>query len=174
MFASWNNIPRPYTIYPGQKLRVNSTAPISGAKSASRTSSSKPRAKSSKPVKSVPVGDWRWPIKGKLLSKFSGSNNGIDIIAKEGTVISAASAGKVVYAGSGLQRYGKLIILKHNETFLSAYAHNHRLHVKEGEVVKVGQKIADMGSTGTNKVMLHFEIRRNGKPVNPLRYLPRS
>ncbi len=171
--ASWNNIPRPYTIYPGQKLRVNSTAPISGAKSASRTSSSKPRAKSSKPVKSVPVGDWRWPIKGKLLSKFSGSNNGIDIIAKEGTVISAASAGKVVYAGSGLRGYGNLLIIKHNSSYFSAYAHSRKLLVSEGDVVKTGQKIAEVGSTGTDRTKLHFEIRKDGNPVDPLKYLPR-
>jgi lipoprotein NlpD len=78
-----------------------------------------------------------------------------------------------VYAGSGLVRYGQLIIVKHNEKYLSAYAHNHKLHVKEGEVVKAGQRIADMGSTGTTRNKLHFEIRRNGKPVDPLRYLPK-
>ncbi len=171
--ARWNNIPRPYTIYPGQKLRINSTAPIKGSKSASKSSSSKPVAKPSKPVKTVPVGDWRWPVKGKLLSKFSGSNNGIDIVAKEGTVVSAASAGKVVYAGSGLRGYGNLLIIKHNASFFSAYAHSRKLFVAEGATVKTGQKIAEVGSTGTDRAKLHFEIRKDGNPVDPLKYLPR-
>ena len=161
--AHWNNISRPYTIYPGQKLRVNSTAPIRGAKSSSKSSQSKSTAKASKPtkpVKTVPVGDWRWPVKGKLLSKFSGSNNGIDIVAKEGTVVSAASAGKVVYAGSGLRGYGNLLIIKHNASFFSAYAHSRKLFVAEGATVKTGQKIAEVGSTGTDRAKLHFEIRK--------------
>ena len=174
--AHWNNISRPYTIYPGQKLRVNSTAPIRGAKSSSKSSQSKSTAKASKPtkpVKTVPVGDWRWPVKGKLLSKFSGSNNGIDIVAKEGTVVSAASAGKVVYAGSGLRGYGNLLIIKHNASFFSAYAHSRKLFVAEGATVKTGQKIAEVGSTGTDRAKLHFEIRKDGNPVDPLKYLPR-
>ncbi len=171
--ARWNNISPPYTIYPGQKLRVNSTAPIRGAKSPSKKSSRKSAAKPSKPVKTVPVGDWRWPVKGKLLSKFSGSNNGIDIVAKEGAVISATSAGKVVYAGSGLRGYGNLLIIKHNASFFSAYAHCRKLFVAEGATVKAGQKIAEVGSTGTDRTKLHFEIRKDGNPVNPLKYLPR-
>ena len=174
--AHWNNISRPYTIYPGQKLRVNSTAPIRGAKSSSKSPRSKSTAKASKPtkpVKTVPVGDWRWPVKGKLLSKFSGSNNGIDIVAKEGTVVSAASAGKVVYAGSGLRGYGNLLIIKHNASFFSAYAHSRKLFVAEGATVKTGQKIAEVGSTGTDRAKLHFEIRKDGNPVDPLKYLPR-
>ncbi|MDW3094846.1 MAG: peptidoglycan DD-metalloendopeptidase family protein [Gammaproteobacteria bacterium] len=171
--AHWNNIPRPYTIYPGQKLRVNSTAPIRGARSDSKSSSSKSSIKTSKPVKSIPVGDWRWPLKGKLLSKFSGTNNGIDIVAKEGAVVSAASAGKVVYAGSGLRGYGNLLIIKHNSSYFSAYAHSRKLLVGEGDIVKIGQKIAEVGSTGTDRAKLHFEIRKDGNPVDPLKYLPR-
>ena len=85
----------------------------------------------------------------------------------------AAAGGQVVYSGSGLRGYGKLLIVKHNETFLSAYAHNDRLLVKEGDFVKVGQRIADMGSSGTDRVKLHFEIRRDGTPVDPLKFLPR-
>jgi lipoprotein NlpD len=85
----------------------------------------------------------------------------------------AAADGRVVYAGGGLRGYGELIIVKHNKRFLSAYAHNNRVLVKEGDKVKVGQRIAEMGSTGTDKVMLHFEIRRDGKPVDPVRYLPK-
>ncbi|MFK8027311.1 MAG: peptidoglycan DD-metalloendopeptidase family protein [Gammaproteobacteria bacterium] len=174
--AQWNNIRRPYTIYPGQKLRINSTAPIRGARSSNKTSSRKLTTKASKPakpVKTVPVGDWRWPVKGRLLSKFSANNNGIDLVAKEGTVVSAASSGKVVYAGSGLRGYGNLLIIKHNASYFSAYAHCRKLLVAEGATVKTGQKIAEVGSTGTNRAKLHFEIRKDGNPVDPLKYLPR-
>ena len=119
---------------------------------------------------------WRWPAKGALLSSFQGSNalnKGIDLGGKLGEPVLAAAGGQVVYSGSGLRGYGKLLIVKHNETFLSAYAHNDRLLVKEGDFVKAGQRIADMGSSGTDRVKLHFEIRRDGTPVDPLRFLPR-
>lgn len=119
---------------------------------------------------------WRWPVKGVILSSFQGKdgfNKGIDLGGKLGEPVFAAAAGQVVYAGSGLRGYGKLLIIKHNETFLSAYAHNERLRVKEGDFVKAGQVIADMGSSGTDRVKLHFEIRRDGTPVDPLKYLPR-
>lgn len=175
--ANWNNIPYPYTIYPGQKLRVNSTAPTSSTarKSTTKQSSSKSAKSTQKPkkVQSVPIGDWRWPVRGKIVSKFSAKNNGIDIAAKEGTLVTAAAAGKVVYAGNGLRGYGNLLIIKHNASFFSAYAHNKRLLVAEGASVKSGQKIAEVGSTGTDRAKLHFEIRKNGNPVDPLKYLPR-
>ena len=119
---------------------------------------------------------WRWPTKGIILSSFQGNdgfNKGIDLGGKLGEPVLAAAGGQVVYAGGGLRGYGKLLIIKHNETFLSAYAHNERLRVKEGDLVKVGQVIADMGSSGTDRVKLHFEIRRDGTPVDPLKYLPR-
>ncbi|HTF95837.1 MAG TPA: peptidoglycan DD-metalloendopeptidase family protein [Cellvibrio sp.] len=119
---------------------------------------------------------WRWPSKGTILSSFQGNdgfNKGIDLGGKLGEPVLAAASGQVVYAGSGLRGYGKLLIIKHNETFLSAYAHNERLRVKEGDSVKVGQVIADMGSSGTDRIKLHFEIRRDGTPVDPLKYLPR-
>jgi len=119
---------------------------------------------------------WQWPVKSrKVLQTFSSNNpgrKGIDIAGRRGNPVYAAAAGRVVYAGSGLVRYGQLIIVKHNEKYLSAYAHNDKLRVKEGDVIKAGQRIADMGSSGAQRPMLHFEIRRNGKPVNPLRYLP--
>ena len=169
--ARWNGISVPYTIYPGQKLRVNSTAPHS--KTSSKRTGSKRASKPTKKVKTIPVGDWRWPVQGKLLSKFSAKNNGIDIVAKEGSSVSAASAGKVVYAGSGLRGYGNLLIIKHNASFFSAYAHSRKLLVSEGATVKTGQKIAEVGSTGTNRAKLHFEIRKDGNPVDPLKYLPR-
>jgi lipoprotein NlpD len=98
---------------------------------------------------------------------------GLDIAGKEGQPVYSASAGTVVYSGSGLPRYGKLIIVKHNDVYLSAYAHNKNLLVKEGDTLNAGQRIAEMGSTGTNKTKLHFQIRRNGKPVDPLRLLPK-
>ena len=119
---------------------------------------------------------WRWPVRGPLLSSFQGTNplnKGIDLGGKLGEPVLAAAGGQVVYSGSGLRGYGKLLIVKHNETFLSAYAHNDRLLVKEGEFVKAGQRIADMGSSGTDRVRLHFEIRRDGTPVDPLKFLPR-
>ena len=120
---------------------------------------------------------WRWPIKGRVISKFSGAkglNKGIDIKAKEGDKVISAAAGVVVYAGSGLRGYGKLLIIKHNDIFLSAYGHNSRLRVAEGDVVDAGQHIAEAGASGTNISKLHFEIRRDGKPVNPLHYLPKD
>lgn len=119
---------------------------------------------------------WRWPVRGPLLSSFQGSNalnKGIDLGGKLGEPVLAAAGGQVVYSGSGLRGYGKLLIVKHNEIFLSAYAHNDRLLVKEGDFVKAGQRIADMGSSGTDRVKLHFEIRRDGTPVDPLKFLPR-
>lgn len=120
---------------------------------------------------------WRWPLDSrKLLRTFSAADparQGVDISAPRGKPVYAAATGKVVYAGSGLARYGQLVIVKHNEKYLSAYAHNDKLRVREGDVVKVGERIADVGSTGAKRPMLHFEIRRNGKPVNPLRYLPK-
>lgn len=119
---------------------------------------------------------WVWPVKGKVNVRFKsngGLNKGIDIQTKLGEPVFAAAAGEIVYSGSGLRGYGKLLIIKHDAKFLSAYAHNRKLLVKEGEQVKAGQKIAEAGSTGTDTVKLHFEIRHDGKPVDPLRYLPK-
>jgi lipoprotein NlpD len=117
-------------------------------------------------------GEWVWPSKGRVSDLFSESTKGIDIVGMRGQAVTASAGGKVVYSGEGLRGYGKLIIIKHNETYLSAYAHNSKLLVKEGETVIKGQKIAEMGSTDAGLVKLHFEIRKNGKPVDPLKYLP--
>lgn len=132
------------------------------------------------PVPAVPAGPaptgWGWPSSGVLIGKFSSNgslNKGIDIAGDLGQPVLAASDGTVVYAGSGLRGYGELVIIKHNETYVSAYGHNRKLLVREGQQVKVGQTIAEMGSTGTDRVKLHFEIRRQGKPVDPLQFLPR-
>ncbi|BCD84310.1 peptidoglycan-binding protein LysM [Pseudomonas solani] len=119
---------------------------------------------------------WAWPANGAMIGRFSSNgslNKGIDIAGELGQPVLAASDGSVVYAGSGLRGYGELVIIKHSDTYVSAYGHNRRLLVREGQQVKVGQTIAEMGSTGTDRVKLHFEIRRQGKPVDPLQYLPR-
>jgi lipoprotein NlpD len=118
--------------------------------------------------------DWIWPAKGRLVTGFSDTANlkGIDIAGTAGQPVVASAPGRVVYAGSGLRGYGKLVIIKHNNTFLSAYAHNRDIVVKEGQEVTRGQKIAEMGSTDTDSVKLHFEIRRLGRPMDPLKYLP--
>lgn len=118
--------------------------------------------------------DWVWPAKGKIVGTFSETANlkGIDIAGSAGQPVLASAAGTVVYAGTGLRGYGKLIIVKHNKTYLSAYAHNREILVKEGEKVTRGQKIAEMGNTDASEVKLHFEIRRMGKPMDPARYLP--
>lgn len=118
---------------------------------------------------------WAWPAQGTVISRFSSNgslNKGIDIAGELGQPVLAASDGSVVYAGSGLRGYGELVIIKHSDTYVSAYGHNRRLLVREGQQVKAGQRIAEMGSTGADRVKLHFEIRRQGKPVDPLQYLP--
>ncbi len=118
--------------------------------------------------------DWVWPAKGRIVGTFSETANlkGIDIAGAAGQPVVASAAGTVVYAGTGLRGYGKLVIIKHNRTYLSAYAHNRDLLVKEGQTVTKGQKIAEMGNTDATEVKLHFEIRRLGKPMDPVRYLP--
>ena len=118
--------------------------------------------------------DWAWPTKGKIIAGFSDTANlkGIDIAGSAGQAIHASAPGRVVYAGNGLRGYGKLIIIKHNATYLSAYAHNREILVKEGQQVTRGQKIAEMGNTDADQVKLHFEIRRQGKPMDPAKYLP--
>jgi lipoprotein NlpD len=116
--------------------------------------------------------DWMWPAKGKVLSPFSEAAKGMDIAGKKGAPVLAAAAGRVVYSGSGLRGYGKLVIIKHNNIWLSAYAHNENLLVKEQQDVRKGQKIAEMGATDADQVKLHFEVRRQGKPVDPVKVLP--
>lgn len=129
---------------------------------------------SSTAISSTPVAQWHWPLNGTIIDKFSaseGGNKGIDIAGSRGQPIAATASGRVVYAGNALRGYGNLIIIKHNDDYLSAYAHNDTLLVHDQQVIQAGQKIATMGSTGTSSVRLHFEIRYKGKSVNPLRYL---
>ncbi|WP_258039462.1 peptidoglycan DD-metalloendopeptidase family protein [Nitrosomonas ureae] len=131
-----------------------------------------PETSKSDMLTSHSVAEWIWPTAGKLLSSFSKNSKGVKISGQTGQPILASAAGEVVYSGHGLRGYGNLIIIKHNNTFLSAYAHNSKLLVKEGEAVTKGQKIAEMGNTDTDMTQLHFEIRKHGKPVDPLEYLP--
>lgn len=187
VLARNNGIARPYTIYPGQVIHLKGRYAKSPAKT--KASVAKPKVQSGrsksttstrpKPTKSLQHNEpvkWRWPAKGKVIATFSSRNplnKGVDIAGKLGEPVVAAGSGVVVYAGSGLRGYGNLLIIKHSETFLSAYAHNRKLLVKEGQAVKAGQKIAEMGSSGTDRNKLHFEIRKEGKPVNPMGYLPK-
>jgi lipoprotein NlpD len=117
--------------------------------------------------------DWMWPATGKVLAGLpKGANKGVDILGKMGDPVFASASGRVVYSGTGLRGYGKLVIIKHNDTYLSTYAHNSNLLVKQGDSVVKGQKIAEIGNTDSPQVKLHFEIRRLGKPVDPLQLLP--
>ena len=123
------------------------------------------------------VDRWTWPSKGPIIATFSSSGNGnkgIDISGRRGQSVNASAGGKVVYAGNALRGYGNLVIIKHSDDYLSAYAHNDKVLVKEQQTVKAGQKIASMGSSGASSVRLHFEIRYKGKSVDPLRYLPKK
>jgi lipoprotein NlpD len=142
-----------------------------------KTTETKPTEATSTATTSTPAtGDesitWTWPTRGKISANFNeASNKGIDIAGETGQAIKAASAGKVIYSGSDLRGYGKLVIVKHNKTYLSVYAHNSKIVVKEGQNVVAGQKIAEMGNTDSNTTKLHFEIRRLGKSVDPAKYL---
>lgn len=221
--ARLNNIPAPYTIFIGQRLKTASTSVAKSASSssgqtskraASRPQSSpktvakatptpekaaptpkkaapatksapKPsaptrtaskRTPSSSSVSSVlgPVTSWLWPTQGSVTRRYSTNlHKGVDISGNRGEPVRAAAPGVVVYAGTGVKGYGALLIVKHNEQYLSAYGHNDAILVREGERVSAGQQIARMGSTGTDTVKLHFEIRRQGKPVDPINMLPK-
>ncbi len=193
--ASYNNLKAPYVIKKGQVLNLNENqlvkqrkysdqSPRNSKKTQKRQQKVEPKKaksysmgyrKSEKNTNKI-VG-WAWPSNGKLTQRFSSSDTrlqGIRIVAERDSAVNAAANGKVVYVGSGLRGYGKLIIIKHNNDYLSAYAHNDKLLVKENQKVKKGQKIALMGDTGASTVYLHFEIRYKGKSVDPLRYLPKK
>lgn len=181
--ARWNRIDPPYVIYPGERLVLNDapsarapTQRVHRSQKTGRVSERPaPAAKSSEIASQPSEITWLWPTKGRVIGADTPlGKNGIEIVGELGQAIVAAAPGKVVYSGSGLIGYGKLIIIKHSDTYLSAYAHNDKLLVAEGAQVAGGQKIAEMGNTGAKEVKLHFEIRRNGKPVAPLDYLPRT
>jgi lipoprotein NlpD len=171
--ASINGLKSPYVITPGQKLKLK--APAAGGTQTASTSRKK-TGTASLPDDNRKI-SWQWPVQGKLITTFKSNKSGrkgIDIAGREGKDIKAAAPGKVVYSGNGLISYGNLVIIKHNRTYLSAYAHNRKLLVREGDSIKAGQVIAELGKTGADSPRLHFEIRKNGKPVNPLNYLPSS
>lgn len=154
---------------------ASAAAPVSAAPAAPASAASAAPAPVQAPAATNGDEDvaWIWPAKGALIAGFDeAKNKGLDISGKAGDAVVASADGRVVYAGAGLRGYGNLVILKHNNTFLTAYAHNQTLLVKEDQTVKKGQKIAEMGSTDTDRVKLHFEIRRQGKPVDPAKYLP--
>lgn len=167
----WNGIGNSNLIEVGQVVRVAPPGP--GASPAVPIARPAVPLPFEPPVASDESVNWSWPAQGALIAGFSEvKNKGLDIAGNAGDTVTASADGKVVYAGAGLRGYGNLIILKHNDTFLTAYAHNRALMVKEDQAVKKGQKIAEMGSSDTDRVKLHFEIRRQGKPVDPARYLP--
>lgn len=177
----WNNLPNPDALEVDQVLRVAppagtalASAPAgslsSGETNASASSDTAPGVPSIKPATSISL---IWPAQGSVIRGFDGKNSkGVDIAGASGTQVVAAAAGTVVYAGNGLRGYGNLLIIKHNADYLTAYAHNRALLVKEGQAVTQGQSIAEMGDSDTNRVMLHFELRYKGSSIDPSRYLP--
>ncbi|MFP6561936.1 peptidoglycan DD-metalloendopeptidase family protein [Paraburkholderia sp. B3] len=185
---AWNNLTDPNHIEVDQVLRVvppdEGGAMASAPVPAAPVPSNPAAAPAAAPTVAAAAGDsapapdagslaLAWPARGPLIGRFNDSTNkGIDIGGTAGEPVRAATGGRVVYAGNGLRGYGNLVIVKSNATYLTAYAHNRDLKVKEGDTVSKGQVIADMGSTDSDHVMLHFELRRDGKPVDPLRYLP--
>lgn len=195
--ATLNKLRAPYKIHAGQKLLIvesrskksktttfqktpqRMTTDTTGAETGASTRAasehggvaqrSSPTALTS-PI--TPIKKWLRPVSGKIINPYGGKNKGIDFQGKKGDSVIAVADGKVMYSGNSLPGYGNLLIIQHDNTYLSTYAHNNQLLVKEGTRVKAGQKIATMGDTGTDKVMLHFEIRQRGKPVNPLNFIP--
>ncbi|GAB5099489.1 MULTISPECIES: peptidoglycan DD-metalloendopeptidase family protein [unclassified Caballeronia] len=169
----WNSLSNPDAIEVGQVLRV---VPPEGSATASSNvaSTSTPKSADTAPAtKPGPGITLVWPAQGDVIRNFNGSNSkGIDIANSAGTPIVAAATGSVVYAGNGLRGYGNMLIVKHNEDYLTAYAHNRTLFVKEGQTVQQGQKIAEMGDTDSDRTMLHFEVRYMGRSTDPARYLP--
>jgi len=205
--AKLNGISSPYTIYPGQKLKlmppsgssrhsgsasgveikplktpapattrtVEAPNPANDKTTVTKETAAAPKAAPPVSGSVAAPGDWKWPTEGRVLRGFVAGDparNGLDIAGKEGQPVTASAAGQVVYSGNGLIGYGELIIVKHSEDMLSAYAHNRVRLVKEGDQVWAGQKIAEMGRNSGDEQLLHFEIRQLGKPVNPLNYLP--
>ena len=169
--ARWNQLGDGSLIYPGQVIRLTPPSGVSQPGAAPRSSG----RQSLPSIPAQPPPPWTWPTRGSIAVEFGGkpgSGTGVLIDGRAGQAIVAAASGRVVYAGGGLIGYGQLIILKHNDTYLSAYGHNAKLLVKEGHSVRKGQQIATMGEGPERKPRLHFEIRRNGEPVDPRHYLP--
>jgi len=193
--AAANRIAAPYTIYPGQNIRLDRN--VASATSAPSPVKAKPASKpankpTTKPAPAVtatppkpprqpaastgPI-KWHWPASGKVISRYSKTTvgqHGISIDGRAGDPVRAAATGVVVYRGDGLTGYGNLLIIKHSERWLSAYAHNQKMLVKEGQTVNAGERIATMGASGTFRTQLHFEVRRDGTPIDPMTVLPRK
>ena len=192
VIARTNGLKHPYRVVPGQRIRIPNVgdqthvAPrpgkviISTVPTKSFKGTRLKRDKGINGSDTSPVNEettqrtWLWPVQGKVVRRFTSreESNGIEIGGKEGALIRASANGKVVYAGSGLRGYGNLLIVKHDNQFLSAYAYNRRLLVKENDTIAAGMEIAEMGNKNTGRARLYFEIRKNGKPVDPLNYLP--
>jgi lipoprotein NlpD len=188
--AAWNGLGPPFTIYPGQRLRLlppqpgaattrpSPSLPAAPAPPAATTAASNGPATTTLPTVPAIVPNalrWQWPTDGAVIASFAAGDptrQGVDIAGKEGQPVRAAADGVVVYSGAGLVGYGELIIIKHDEHWLSAYGHNRARLVNEGQRVQAGEVIAEMGHSGASRDMLHFEIRFDGKPVDPARYLP--
>lgn len=172
--ARWNSLANPDLIYVGQRLRLSAPG---AARASSRAPPSAPATARPRPLPappSLPAPDWIWPTRGPIVSPFGAPDSiasGIGIGGSQGQPINASAGGRVVYAGSGLIGYGQLVIIKHNDTYLSAYGHLNRLLVTQGQEVSRGQKIAEMGLGPERQPRLHFEIRRNGVPVDPVPHL---
>lgn len=172
---------------PPAKMRTDAPKPdatrateAKNTRAAAEKNTGKRKVDGTQPARREPEADgritrWHWPAKGPLITTFENSGRkGVNIAGQLGAPVYAAADGRVVYTGGGLRGYGELIIVKHSQRYLSAYAHNNKLLVQEGDPVTGGQRIADMGRTGTDRVMLHFEIRRDGKPVDPIAFLPKQ
>lgn len=197
--ARWNHLRPPYILFAGERLRLtpppappprpavvtptsSASAPLPGrplppVRLSGHVAPAQVQGTTKAPAQArTPIRAWVWPAAGRIISVYGGpsGNRGIDIAGNYGEPIRAAAGGRVVYVGSGLPGYGRLIIIKDNNDYLSAYAHNARLYVQEGGVVRQGQTIAIMGDSGTDHVELHFEIRCHGNPVDPLLLLPRD
>lgn len=176
--ARWNNISEPYSLAIGQVLRLtppnNGTAytpPVSVAQNNVSTASKPVPSTTSTSSVSQKTTKWLWPTAGSVTKGFTTSSKGIDIAGKMGQSVIAVEGGTVAYSGAGIRGYGNLIIIRHNSTYLTAYAHNRKLLVKENQSVKKGQLIAEMGDSDTDKPKLHFEVRKYGKPVDPIPHL---
>lgn len=185
-FARANGLKPPYKIYPGQRLHGLKQPPHIQTAAKPKTFRAKhmervvkvylakKKALVSNPLQNRPTPKWVWPARGRIAQGFTSKlygNHGIDISGRVGEPVHAAASGMVVYSGDGVRGYGNLLIIKHNDSYLSAYAYNKKLLVRIGEWVRVGQTIAEMGRNNAGRAVLHFEIRHNGKPVDPKHYL---
>ena len=178
--ARWNSLSNPDLIYPGQRLRVRAPeAASAGSRSATAPRPTpQPQARTSAPPRvaaPLPQPSWMWPTAGQIAAGFGstdGIGSGIAVAGTSGQSIQAAASGRIVYVGTGLAGYGQLVIVQHNDAWLSAYGHTERVLVEQGDTVERGQRIASMGLGPRRQPRLHFEIRRNGEPVDPLPLLP--